>query len=225
MKKNIIEYPSGTVSKILWHFTGGPVWDIKKNKQSNYPKKFDSAYEILKSILKDNKLKLSSYPEVFNVKVPKFIFDKEKKELQKEGYENKTIKASPVCCLADIPIQHLSYHAKRYSKFAIGFYRKSAVENNFNPVFYSLNRTDVVNSIYNSLNGLDLLNFDDLISRLENYFGGYGYDESFELQSQASDIKDEIDYLNEIKEKVEGNLKRFVSFVKTFYDNEFHTIL
>ena len=131
-----MEYSSGTVSKILWHFTGGPKWDTKNNRQLKELKKFDEAYDILKKIINTKHLKMSDYQEVVKVKVPKNILSKRNKILKPEYYLDKEIKASPICCLADIPIQHLNYHAERYGKFAIGFHRKSAIKNGFNPVFY-----------------------------------------------------------------------------------------
>lgn len=119
------EYSSGTVSKILWHFTGGPRWDIKNNKQYKELKKFDEAFEILKTIINSKHLRLSNYSEIINVRVPTHKYIPEKKLRVFKGYVNKQIEASPICCLADIPIQHLNYHAERYGKFAIGFHRAS----------------------------------------------------------------------------------------------------
>lgn len=218
------EYSSGTVSKILWHFTGGPEWDFNKNRQSNYPKKLNKAYSNLKSILNDKRLNLSRYPEVFKVKTPTFDFDSEKKELIKKGYEDKELQASPICCLADIPIQHLNYHSKRYGKFAIGFHRKSAVRSSFNPVLYSLNSTEVVNSIYNSLSNLSLLDFDEIVHSLDQYFDNLDVDNSLFLKAQTTGVINVIDYLSELKEKIEENLKDVVSFVKTFTYDEFNTV-
>ncbi|WP_170061738.1 hypothetical protein [Nonlabens arenilitoris] len=41
----------GTVSKILWHFTGGPLWNEILNKQENQPKPVELSYDILIKIL------------------------------------------------------------------------------------------------------------------------------------------------------------------------------
>ena len=43
-----------------------------------------------------------------------------------------------ICCLSEIPIQHLPYHAKRYGRFAIGFHRESCLQKGFRPVLYAL---------------------------------------------------------------------------------------
>ena len=60
----------GTVSKILWHFTGGPKWDAKMNCQENHPKPTRQAYDALVSILKDRELKIGNYKEIIKLKVP-----------------------------------------------------------------------------------------------------------------------------------------------------------
>jgi hypothetical protein len=38
----------GTVSKILWHFTGGPTWNDKTKKQNTSPKPSKNAYRNVK---------------------------------------------------------------------------------------------------------------------------------------------------------------------------------
>jgi len=75
-RKGKIEYPSGTVSKILWHFTGGPNWDKNNNRQYSEPKKFNEAFEILKAIIISKELKLSKYNEIVKVSIPEFKFNK-----------------------------------------------------------------------------------------------------------------------------------------------------
>ena len=37
------------------------------------------------------------------------------------------------CCLADIPIIHLGYHANRYGKIAIGYHRDAVLNVGFQP--------------------------------------------------------------------------------------------
>ena len=115
----------GTVSKILWHFTGGPQWDNKLNKQNVILKNTAYAYKILDRIIEEGILKTGSYSEV----VQTLVYSG-----PEDGH--KTIQTRPVCCLADIPIQHLGYHSKRYGKIAIGFHRDS-VQRQFNPVLYN----------------------------------------------------------------------------------------
>jgi hypothetical protein len=62
----------GTVSKILWHFTGGPVWNSERKKQSDLAKPSDQAYFNLKSILKSGVLRLGDYKEVVRVRLTPF---------------------------------------------------------------------------------------------------------------------------------------------------------
>jgi hypothetical protein len=115
----------GTVSKILWHFTGGPEWDPELHRQKTVPKKSAVAYDILNKIIEECVLKTSSFSEVAQTLM-----------INSDDDELKTIKTRPVCCLADIPIQHLGYHSRRYGKIAIGFHRH-AVGPKFNPVLYN----------------------------------------------------------------------------------------
>jgi len=135
----------GTVSKILWHFTGGPIWDDKKMKQSKALKPNDKAYEALKSILLSFELRVGNYAEI--------IRNTSRGKSSKSNSHNSgkgpliTIESSPVCCVADIPIQHLSYHAKRYGKMAIGFYRSSIIRAGLNPVLYTLENSQLNNAI------------------------------------------------------------------------------
>ena len=50
----------GTHSEILWHFTGGPLWDNDKNCQTNKLKSPDIGYKNLIAILKSKILKESN---------------------------------------------------------------------------------------------------------------------------------------------------------------------
>ncbi len=118
----------GTVSKILWHFTGAPKWDDETNAPASKLKSDDEAYSALHGILSERQLRLSTYNEA--VKHIKSIDDRVR-------YEN-LITTTQVCCVAEIPIQHLSYHADRYGKFAIGFYRDRALDAGFRPVIYAI---------------------------------------------------------------------------------------
>jgi len=61
----------GTVSRILWHFTGGPRWDVVKNCQEPNPKPYDEAYKAFLSILRSKQLRVGQYHEVVKVVVPK----------------------------------------------------------------------------------------------------------------------------------------------------------
>jgi hypothetical protein len=51
----------GTVSKILWHFTGGPRWDTTKNIQDKRKKTSKQAWLALRGIIDSKSLRLGSY--------------------------------------------------------------------------------------------------------------------------------------------------------------------
>lgn len=144
----------GTVSKILWHFTGAPKWNATANKQHKKPKSRKQAYDNLKAIIRSCELRVGQYAEVAKLLNPEFKFSKRTRRLV--GIENKpiTLTSAPICCLADIPVAHLGYHAERYGKCAIGF-RREAVIGHFNPVFYTLQHTKIIQSIYNGFSALE----------------------------------------------------------------------
>lgn len=125
----------GTVSKILWHFTGGPKWDNKNQTQEKGTKPLIKAYEALKGIIAEQELRQSSYREVIKHRGVNKVKKLETYEIEK------------VCCLADIPVQHLSYHAERYGKIAIGFHRNAVIDAKFNPVVYGLLESQLGQSI------------------------------------------------------------------------------
>ncbi|MEO8593484.1 MAG: abortive infection system antitoxin AbiGi family protein [Candidatus Solibacter sp.] len=140
------------------------------------------------------------------------------------------LESSPVCCLADIPTAHLSYHASRYGKIAIGFHRDAAVRHGFNPVFYTLHTTAILRSLNRSLAKLDTLTPEALLREAE-----------WDLDSQVRDLECEhghpvdldktsfhaSDALGEIEGTVgdvEDGLRQFLAFIKTFDQQEFSTI-
>src|SRR6185295_18155854 len=145
----------GTVSRILWHFTGGPLWNDGERRQKSSPKPSFQAFANLKSILKSCVLRLGDYKEVIKVRIPErrtYNHITRKTEVHYNVVEELT--SSPVCCLADVPIIHLAYLAPRYGEFAIGFHRDSVVLHGFNPVFYALDDAKSVFSIYKGLGQL-----------------------------------------------------------------------
>ncbi|MES2138316.1 MAG: abortive infection system antitoxin AbiGi family protein [Bacteroidota bacterium] len=226
----------GTVSKILWHFTGGPERDGSHN-QKTQPKDAKVSYEILKLILQSKFLKLSSKEEIIKVIIPKETnFDKiEKKRIVSYNVE-KRIKSSKVFCLADIPIQHLEYHAQRYGKIAIGFYRETIIKKEFNPVLYSLQNTSLLNSFYagfTSISNIDTENIKDEISTIDDDFkdviseiedNDIELDSDKDISDHISNIESECQDIDNATLRVEQSLEDFVAFIKTFDKNEFDTI-
>lgn len=219
----------GTVSKILWHFTGGPVWNNQTKKQGNKPKKSAAAYNNLKSILKTQKLRLGSYKEIVKVVLPeRRKYSIETKTVHIEKNVPVTIESSPVCCLSDIPAPNLHYHAQRYGKFAIGFHRNAITKAGFNPVFYTLEDTPIIRSIYEGFSSIKLPDLDTIRGR------------ALSISEQASEIEDvldnicisddiweienEIDTIKSCLTSAKQSLEDFIAFVKTFNRKEFGTI-
>ena len=100
-------------------------------------------------------MRLGQYCEVIRVHVPELKRrNTERGQPAKPTYTTVKVKSAPVCCLADIPIAHLSYHARRYGKIAFGFHREAAVTHGFNPVFYTLRTAQVLQSVYRALTEL-----------------------------------------------------------------------
>lgn len=227
----------GTVSKILWHFTGGPEWNVDLNKQNTKPKDQLQAYKILKQILHSKHLKLSSYDEHVKIVIPKISYYdwKEKKKIIRENVRKK-ITSSKVVCLADIPLQHLGYHAETYEKFAIGFHREAALKSNFNPVFYTLDTSNIVNSIYSGVESVNSIDFDKISSAIEDIESEVGkiqniieeskindYDAD-DIISSVQDIHFEIDGFVSSKKDTLNSFANFVAFVKTFEVKQFNSI-
>jgi hypothetical protein len=145
----------GTVSKILWHFTGGPKWNEAEKRQEDHPKPPDDAYTALVEILKSRELRIGGYKEVLKAILPKIQYrEPATREIIEESDVAREVISAPVCCLADIPIMHLSYHADRYGKITIGYHRKSAIEHGFNPVFYLLQDSAIIQSLYAAMHAI-----------------------------------------------------------------------
>lgn len=144
----------GTVSRILWHFTGGPAWNADERKQNKAPKPAALAYHNLRSILRTKELRLGAYREVVRVRTTRRKYNRAKRAFEVQKYVQRELVSAPVCCLADVPVMHLSYLASRYGKFAIGFHRDAVVRHGFNPVFYALEDAASVNSIYKGFSQL-----------------------------------------------------------------------
>ena len=215
----------GTVSRILWHFTGGPKWDAVEDRQENTPKTEKAAYEALISILKSREVRVGQYREAAKVRVPKLRrYNSETKRFEEQKNVLVRLLSSRVCCLTDIPIAHLSYHANRYGKFAIGFHRDAAVRCKFNPVFYTLHDAEVLRFVYEGLAGLqgvDLSPFEYVVCNA-NLTCEHGHEaESGDLED---DIWTEAEYVQETVNVAKRSFEHFLAFVKTFDQSEFSTI-
>jgi hypothetical protein len=145
----------GTVSKILWHFTGGAVRNEEDYRPTKELKSTEDAYKAVVGILKSKQIRLASCPERIDVirTVMRSIGD------ASDAIKKRPVAAlvDPVCCLADIPIIHLQFHSGRYGELAIGFHRGSVVNAGFTPVFYQLQDSDIARAIVNIIDGFDIL--------------------------------------------------------------------
>jgi hypothetical protein len=222
----------GTVSKILWHFTGGPLWDSQLNKQSTVLKSKEDACKAMMRILLSKSLHLGQYREVVTVCVKnKKVFNRKTRQTETFFNVPTTLQSSPICCLADIPIQHLNYHAERYGNVAIGFHRAAAIRAGFSPVLYQVHNWSVLQDIY------------DGFSELEDV-------DTNSLESSASELTDEVDalecseghavdtsglsaiyemegYASAASEAIlsaKSSFQTLLAFIKTFEMNEFGTI-
>ena len=218
----------GTVSKILWHFTGGPLWDAETNKQLTQLKPAKSGYDALCAILSSRELRVGSYHEIVKLVLPtKTVYDIEKRaRVERKNYEI-TVRSSPVCCVADIPLQHLGYHAQRYGKIALGFHRDSVVGAGFNPVMYTQETSTLIKQIYDGYASLDDLDVWEAKNELEG------------IQSKADDVESEhdidtdidtsgpemsLDWIGDAVAEVTESFQNFLAYIKTFDSSEFDTI-
>ncbi len=141
------------------------------------------------------------------------------------------MQSSAVCCLSDIPIAHLSYQVKRYGKIAVGFHREAVVKHGFNPVFYTLQNTDVLRSIRRGFRQLGNIDGDSIAhaasqieSELDPLECDEGHEVSVDVSSEIRDIKWGAKEIMDDVSLAEDNLKKFLAFVKTFDTREFSTI-
>lgn len=218
----------GTVSKILWHFTGGPLWDSSTNKQLKELKPAIAGYEALNSILRSMELRTGNYHEIVKVIVP----EKRKYNLESKVFETLKnypveVKSSPTCCVADIPLQHIAYHANRYGKIAIGFHREAIIKSGFNPVMYTLESAEILNSIYqgySAIDDVDPYEANDELESLEKeaqiLLDENGIDEYIDI----SDVSHALDYIAQAHGKISRSYSDFLAFIKTFDENEFDSI-
>jgi hypothetical protein len=216
----------GTVSKILWHFTGGPSWNPAARRQNTAPKPAARAYANLKSILRSKVLRLGGYKEVVKVVVP----DRRRRIGKSKNIEvvrmpPVTLESEAVCCVSDIPAPHLRYHAYRYGKFAIGFHRDALIGAGFNPVFYTLHDTPIVRSVHRGLSSLEFTGMENVLHVADKM--EWALDESAlatEIEAAVDDLRDQVEWIETDIEKALSNVKQVLAFIKTFDRTEFTTI-
>ncbi len=221
----------GTVSKILWHFTGGPTWNPKTKRQNAVPKPAADAYANLKSVLQSGELRLGTYKEVVKVIIAeRRIFNPETRKAEIKRNVPVEVESSSVCCLADIPAPHLRYHAYRYGRFAIGFHRDAVIRAGFNPVFYTLEDTPVIRSIYEGFSSLEFADMSEIrsaASEIESKVSNIDADHDdldFDVSNELLQIDSAAESLETAVSDSKQSLQDFVAFVKTFNRDEFTSI-
>ncbi|UCC99883.1 MAG: hypothetical protein JSW66_08365 [Phycisphaerales bacterium] len=225
------ELSPGTVSKILWHFTGGPAWNLKTGKQTSSPKPAAMAYENLKSILRSKEVRLGTYKEVVKVVLPELRkFNPKTKRVEVQKDVPVDIESSSICCVSDIPAAHLRYHSYRYGKFALGFHRNAIIRAGFNPVFYTLQDTPIVRSIYEGFSSLDVADPDairDAASTIKSEVSdaqAIYQDSDVDVSGEVWEIESEVDSIERAVSHARQSIEDLVAFVKTFEKNEFSTV-
>lgn len=218
----------GTVSKILWHFTGGPIWDDATNKQLKELKPAKSGYEALKAILESQELRVGRYHEIVKVIVPeKRQYDLETKKIKILKNHPITVKSKPVCCVADIPLQHIDYHSNRYGKIAIGFHRESILRSGFNPVMYTLEDTALLNSIYQGYSAIDDVHPYSAQSETESIQDEIDKiieDNGLNYYVDTSSVISELGWIESAHDKINESFQNFIAYIKTFDTAEFDSI-
>lgn len=224
----------GTVSKILWHFTGGPEWDSNLNCQKPDPKDPEKAFDNLVAILEVKELRTGKYKEFVEAKFDQLkvvpLKNEERLRVKIEPNSPYTIESCPVCCLADIPIQHLVYHSQRYGKFAIGFYRDAAIKAGFNPVLYTLSNEKILNEFATALNSTvsscNLLeNFYRILDSFLNELDSIKNDQTKKIKSEyLSFLENNLDNIHFNIDDAKKNLSVFLAYIKSFKKEEFGTI-
>lgn len=221
-------YRPGTVSKILWHFTGGPMWDETTNKQLKELKPAIKGYEALKAILKSQELRVGKYHEIVKVIVPeKRRYNIEKKNIETLINHPVTVKSKPVCCVADIPLQHIDYHSNRYGKIAIGFHRESIIKSGFNPVMYTLEDTVLLNSIYQGYLAVDDVNPYNAKSEIEsvqNEIDSVIAENNLDTYIDTSSLLSDLEWIEHSHQKIDESFQGFLAYIKTFDTTEFDSI-
>ena len=230
----------GTVSKILWHFTGGPKWNGVLNRQEKKPKPESEAFAALMGILEFKEVRIRRYKEVIKIKGTYISHTKTGKPRARRG-PLETLESSPVCCLADIPIMHLDYHASRYGRMAIVFHRKAAIRHGFSPVLYQLQHSATLQALCEGIQLMGLCGVGDIensikvVGRLlqeriiddevtdEVTDRTYEYADSYEYEKvlDAFMMADRATYM--LYDGLEKS-RSILAFIKTFTTQEFGSI-
>jgi hypothetical protein len=223
-----MSFRPGTVSKILWHFTGGPLWCETTQKQLKELKPAINSYNALIAILDSKQLRLGQYKEIVKIIVKeKRVYNLILRESELIKDYPVTLTSKPVCCVADIPLQHIAYHANRYGKIAIGFHRSAVIKAGFNPVMYTLEHTDLLNKIYegySKLDGIDVSSTKTEIENLQGKIDSVLADNDINESIDSWSVEWELDFIESSKAAIEASYCQQLAYIKTFDESELGTI-
>lgn len=218
----------GTVSKILWHFTGGPKWNEAEKRQEKELKPTQTAYEYLIKIIESKELRIGQFKEVVKAPIELPPMTPSRKPPPPEYL---ILQSAPVACLADIPVIHLGYHAKRYGKIAIGFHRRSVIKQGFSPVFYQPEDSDVLDAILRVSRGIRFsypeATMSDLIRKRTSSRDRNSHDAHHDDDLDPGEMSLEELELRSIKDLLKVSdkaLSEVFAYIKTFTIKEFETI-
>jgi Putative abortive phage resistance protein AbiGi, antitoxin len=222
----------GTVSKILWHFTGGPKWNEVEKRQEEKRKPIEDAYTALINIIQSHEIRVGQYREVLKANLAKVHrVEPITKEIIEEVNVYREVESSPVCCIADIPIMHLSYHSERYGKIAIGFHRSSTFNHGFSPVFYLLQNSALLQALYTGMHRIGATHGDVNLALGEP---SIAETVPMTLGLAATEIRSFQEAFYELTKMTNGlltrisdaiiNMQTVLAFIKTFKESEFDTI-
>jgi hypothetical protein len=224
----------GTVSKILWHFTGGPKWDENAYRQTTEPRPVEDAYTATVNILRTRELRVGQTKEVVDMLFP--VPKEEEKVLPAIIVEhiNKTpirVPTVTVNCLADIPIMHLGYHSERYGKIALGFHREAVIKHGFSPVFYQLQHSAILQSLLSGLRAVDVGRQMDIahqiyeLGKAMRTLEGEAVTRLHEdVMTRLRGLEDLVPVANYVVAEAMSTLRTILSFVKSFPPDGFGTI-
>lgn len=226
----------GTVSNVLWHFTGGPAWDRSLQRQCTERKSEDAAFQALIGILESRVLRVSSYQEFVHAEVS-FLRRDIESNTRLPRKKTVHIPTARVNCVADIPLMHLGFHARRYGKFAIGFRRDALIKAGFNPVLYTLQNRGLAATLHEVMTSLETAasELEDVPRELESFTdevreqvdslegaNGEPFDHGIDLDPGFVGM--EIGDVESALESASEELSRALSFVKTFREREFDSV-
>lgn len=226
----------GTVSNILWHFTGGPRWNQRDHRQEDCAKPSADAYAALIAIVRSGFIRLASYEEFVRAEVEHVKRDE---ATNQRIYTTRPveIRTTPVNCVADIPLMHLGFHARRYGKFAIGFRRRTLIDAGFNPVLYTLENRSLSATLHHAIGSVESAKseLEDIRLEVEVFADGIQTEVEGLEDSDGEAIEHSIDFspfyvdneIDDVDNRLANSVEHLadvLAFVKTFREDQFETV-